>query len=343
MREAFGERFDVVGGYLNTASIGVPPAAAADAMERAVRDWRTGSATAQGYDDPTDRARAAWARLVGVPADRVAIGSAVSPLVGLVAAAVPDGTRVLVAEGEFTSVSYPFAVQGRGVSLTEAPLDELGARAAEFDLVAVSVVQSLDGRLVDLEALRRARADGTRVLLDVTQAGWLPLRLDWADVVVGAGYKWLMSPRGAAWMAVDPALGLIPHAAGWYAAADRWGSTSGLPPRLAPDARALDTSPAWLSQVGAAVALEWIAGLDLEAVAKHCSGLADAFRAGLGLDPAGSAITHVPVPGAAERLAAAGITATNRGGGTRLSFHLYNDASDVERAVRALGGEALSG
>jgi selenocysteine lyase/cysteine desulfurase len=338
VREAFGERFDVPAGYLNTASVGVPPAPVADAMERAVREWRTGSATAPSYDDPTDRARAAWARLVGVPADRVAIGAAVSPLVGLVAAAVPDGTRVGVCEGEFTSVSYPFAVQGRGVTVTEVPLDELGARAAEFDVVATSVVQSLDGRLADLDALERARGRGTRVVLDVTQSGWLPTRLDWADVVVGAGYKWLMSPRGTAWMAVHPSLELTPHAAGWYAAADRWGSTSGLPPRLAPDARALDTSPAWMCQAGAAVALEWVAGLDLELVAKHCTGLADAFRAGLGLEPAGSAITHVRVPGAAERLAAAGITATDRGGGARLSFHLYNDMSDVERALAALSG-----
>jgi hypothetical protein len=43
------------------------------------------------------------------------VGGSVSALVGLVAAAVPDGARVLVAEGEFTSVSFPFAAHaGRG-------------------------------------------------------------------------------------------------------------------------------------------------------------------------------------------------------------------------------------
>ena len=47
------------------------------------------------------------------------------------------------------------------------------------DLVAVSVVQSADGAIVDLDGLR---GDRQAVLLDVTQAaGWLPLRLDWAD------------------------------------------------------------------------------------------------------------------------------------------------------------------
>jgi len=45
------------------------------------------------------------------------------------------------------------------------------------------------------------------------------------------------------------------------------------------------------------------------------------------------------LPGAAERLAAAGITATSRAGRTRLSFHLYNTAEDLEMAVAALRGK----
>jgi hypothetical protein len=58
----------------------------------------------------------------------------VSPLVGLVAAAVPAGGRVLVATGEFTSLTWPFAAQaGRGVVVTEAPLTELADRAADHD------------------------------------------------------------------------------------------------------------------------------------------------------------------------------------------------------------------
>ena len=51
----------------------------------------------------------------------------------------------------------------------------------------MSVVQSADGEIADLEALR---ASGKPVLLDVSQAaGWMPLSLAWADFVVGVGYK----------------------------------------------------------------------------------------------------------------------------------------------------------
>lgn len=333
MRTAFGSPFDVPAGYLSTASVGVPPRATADAVDAALRRWRTGAGRATDFDDVVARARAAFGRLVGVGADRVAVGGAVSPLVGLVAAATPDGARVAVAEGEFSSVTYPFAVQGRGITVTEVPLDRLAQ--ADADVLAVSVVQSLDGRLADLDALR-ARTDAT-VLLDVTQAaGWQPLDLGWADAVVGACYKWLFAPRGAAWMAVHPRLRLVPHAANWYAAEDPWGSTTGLPPRLATQARGLDTSPAWYCHVGAAESLEWLAGLDLAEVRAHCVGLADRFRAGVGLDPAGSAIVHVADPDAAERLQAAGLQVTARGGGARLSFALYSTDDDVDRALAAL-------
>ena len=144
-------------------------------------------------------------------------------------------------------------------------------------MVAVSVVASADGALVDLAALRAASAE-TLVVLDATQAlGWLPADLAWADAVVAHGYKWLLSPRGAAWMAVSDRLlpRLIPSGAGWYAGEQRWDAVYGLPVRLATDARRLDLSPAWFAHVGAAVALPWLASLDRAAVLDHDVGLAN--------------------------------------------------------------------
>ena len=338
MRTAFGCEFDVPDGYLNTASVGVPPAPVADAVAEAVHGWRTGRGRPPDFDEPTAAARRGFADLVGVPTERVAIGASVSSLVGLIAASVPDGARVLVAAGEFTSVSWPFAAQAaRGVRIEQAELEELGERVAECDVVAVSVVQSADGRRVDLDALRAAQRTGTRVVLDATQSlGWLAADLSFADAVVAAGYKWLLSPRGAAWLALRPDWPVVPHHAGWYAGADVWDSVYGLPLRLAPDARALDTSPAWYSQAGAAVALPWLAGLDRASVHAHCVGLADTFCAAVGLPPAGSAIVAVRRQDAMTRLTAAGLVASARAGAARLAFHLYNTEDDVERAVVAL-------
>jgi selenocysteine lyase/cysteine desulfurase len=334
VRVAYGQGFDVPVGYLNTASMGVPPDFAADALVRGIDRWRGGQARPPDYDQDVAAARRAWASLVGVPAERVAAGATVSQLVGLVAASLPASTRVLTVAGEFTSVTFPFAAQGMRV--TEVPAADLLSHVEEHDLVVVSVVQSADGAVLDLEGLRAAKGT-TAVLLDSTQAaGWLPLRLDWADWVVGCGYKWLLAPRGSAWLAATPEAleRTVPQAANWYAADDPWQGIYGLPLRLAPDARRLDLSPVWFAQLGAAATLPWLAGLDLAAVRDHCVGLADAVLAARGLPPRGSAIVALDLTAEqAGRLTAAGVVGSIRAGRTRLSFHLYNTDEDVDRVV----------
>lgn len=342
MREAFGASFDVPDGYLNTPGRGIPPRFEAEALRRDLEDWATGRARTERYDEAVRQGRSAYARLVGVPPASVAIGASVSALLGLVAASVPDGARVLTVRHEFTSVTFPFAAQrARGVTVTEAAPDELAGRAAGFDVVAVSVVQSADGAVTDLAALRRAVAGtGTVVVLDATQAlGWMDLDLSWAQVTVGDGYKWLLAPRGAAWMSVgdDLAGSLTPLAANWYAAEDHAGSVYGLPLRLAPDARRLDTSPAWASHLGAGLTLPWLASLDRPAVQAHAVGLAAALRRRLGMAEVPSPIVAIRRPDAAERLAAAGVVASARAGAVRVGFHLYNDERDLDLVLGALG------
>ena len=334
MRSAFGGEFDVPHGYLNTASIGIPPKAVADAVGEAVRRWASGADLPPSFDAAVATGREAFGRLVGVPTERVAIGTSVSQLVAIVAASLPEGSRVLTVRGEFTSLTFPFAARGHVV--TEVGPDELVDAANGHDLVAVSVVQSADGRVADLDGLR---ATGVPVLLDATQAlGWLPLDVGWAHWVVAAGYKWLLSPRGTAWLAGRPeALATaVPVTANWYAGEDPWTTVYGLPLRLASSARALDTSPVWLAHVGAAIALPWLASLDLAAVRDHDIGVANELLAGLDLPPSNSAIVSVDRPEAQERLVAAGVKASVRAGKVRLACHLYTTREDVDLVLKAL-------
>jgi selenocysteine lyase/cysteine desulfurase len=130
----------------------------------------------------------------------------------------------------------------------------------------------------------------------------------------------------------------VAHQAGWSAGADQWQTVYGLPLRLAEGPRGLGISPAWLSHVGAAAALPWLAGLDRAAVHAHGVGLADAFRGELGMGPGGSAIVSVPGEGVVERLTSAGVVASARAGAARVAFALYNTEADVESALRALAG-----
>jgi selenocysteine lyase/cysteine desulfurase len=346
-REAFGMTFECPPGYLDTPSIGVPPQSAADALAAAVREWRVGGARGTDFDPAVEVTRSAFAALCGVDPASVTIGGSVSALVGLVAGAAPDGARVLTASGEFTSVTFPFAVQAsRGIVIDEVSVAQIPEHAADYDIVAVSAVQSRDGTLLDLARLREAvRGSQTRVVMDVTQAaGWLPLRLDWVDAVVCCGYKWLLSPRGAAWMAVrqDYAETMVARSAGWYGGESPWDTIYGLPLRQAPDGRRFDTSPAWFCYLGAAAVLPELAALDPAELYAHCAGLADAFRAEFGLPATGSAIVSVDAPDGAERAARAGLRASTRAGRVRLGFFLYNDANDLDRAVWAFSRKAVS-
>ena len=334
--------FDNDPGYLNTASLGVPPRTTVDGVRGVLDDWARGRLSPPDFDVYVQRARAAWAALTGVDVATVAVAAAVSELVGLVAAALPEGARVVAAQGEFTSVTFPFLAHAdRGVHVDELPLEDLPGFTGQADLVAVSAVQSADGRIVDLPGVvAAAKAAGARVLLDTTQSsGWLPLDVSDVDYVVCGGYKWLLCPRGTAYLAVRPELmdGLRPLSAGWYAGDDPWTSIYGSPLRLAGDARRFDVSPAWFSWVGAATSLELLAGLDTEQVRAHAVGLANAFLERLGQPPQDSAIVTVDATGA-ERLAAAGVRTAARAGRVRASFHLYNDLADVDLAARALTG-----
>jgi selenocysteine lyase/cysteine desulfurase len=330
--------------YLNTATYGLPPRTAFDAMAAAADEWRHGRTGFDGWDRSVAAARASFARLAGVEAGDVAIGAAVSGFAGLVAAALPAGARVLCAEEDFTSVLFPFLAQeARGVTVDLVPFERIyEALDARHELVAVSVVQSADGRVADLDALAAAAAHhGTRTFVDTTQAiGWLPVDCAPFDYTACAGYKWLLSPRGIAFFTIRPERRdeLVPHAAGWYAGDDVPASYYRAPLRLAHDARRFDLSPAWLNWVGAAPALTLLEEVGIEAIRAHDVAMAARLRERLGLEPYESAIVSFPgaAPDAAERLREAGVMAAGRGGSLRLSCHLYTSERDVERALDVL-------
>ena len=340
-RSAFGAQFVGAAGFLNSATYGLPPTFLIDALNRSLGEWQAGTMDVPSFDESVLRGRTAYAALVGVTVDSVAMGGSVSALLGLVASAVPDGASVATLAGEFTSTTFPFAAQAhRGVTVTELPADELIATAADYDVVAVSLVQSANGQLLDVAGLRAALVGAdTITVLDVTQAvGWKVLELSWVDVTVAAVYKWLMAPRGTAWMSLSARVSrsMTAHAANWYAGELPWSTIYGLPLRLATDARRFDTSPAWFGVLGAGLTLPWLASLDRGVVETHCLGLAARLRAEFGLPPADSAIVSLPLVDAADRLRSAGIMASMRAGAVRVGFHLYNTDDDLERLLDAL-------
>ena len=327
--------------YLNTASYGLPPTPAWDALQAVLADWRGGRTSWEGWGDATESARASFARMVGVPTDWIAIGANTSSMVGLVAAGLPDGARVVSAEAEFTSLLWPFLAQQRGIEVVCASVAGLADSVDErTDVVALSVVQSSTGEVAALEAvIEAAAAHDARVVVDATQAcGWLPVDASRIDVLACSAYKWLCSPRGTAFMSVRPELHeqLTPIAAGWYAGEDPHSSYYGPPLRLASDARRFDVSPAWFPWIATAPTLELLLETGIDSIHEHNLRLANRFRAGLGLPPGDSAIVSAELPEAEERLRGSRVMAAARAGLLRTSWHIYNTDEDVEELLALL-------
>lgn len=329
-------------GWLNTASYGLPPRVAWDSLQQALDQWRSGRGVWEEWQQSQEAARTSYARLVGVDAGDVLSGSTVSAAIGLIAAAIPDGSTVLVTDVEFASNVFPWAAHAhRGVKVIGAPVDDLISRIDDtVDVVAVGLVQSATGQVSDLRAISEAARDAGAVLvIDATQAvGWLPVDARLTDACVGDTYKWLMTPRGATFGYLSPQLQELvrPLQTGWSAAVDD--QYYGLDARLPLDARRYDQAPTWFTHVAAAPTLQLVEDIGVEAIHQHDLGLANAFRAGLGMPPGDSAIVSADIPGAEERFAAADVRASVRGGRLRVSFHVYSTHADVDLALNALDG-----
>jgi selenocysteine lyase/cysteine desulfurase len=329
-------------GYLDSATYGLPPRSTLAAMEEALAGWRSGRRW-RDWEEDGEACRALFAGIVGARAEDIALVTAASVGVGLVAASLPaePGTNVVLYERDFTSVMLPWqGLAARGVELRLAPLERLTEAVDERTVaVSVSLVQSAEGRVVDLGALR---ATGARILLDATQAaGIYPVDLAGIDYLVAHGYKSLLCPRGLGFLYVSPKrrAEIGTWTAGWKSRTDPYEDYYGLP-ELTSDARSLDVSLPWFSAAGGRRSLELFATLGVERIAAHSLRLARALTGELGLADAVSPIVCVQVDepeGVAERLRGAGVACSVRGGFVRLSFHLYNDETDVELAAGALG------
>ncbi|NEB55597.1 aminotransferase class V-fold PLP-dependent enzyme [Streptomyces griseus] len=332
--------------YLNTSSWGLLPRRTIAAVKALADENAAGRRVGAGSFDAVEAARRGFARIAGVSPDRVATGSSVTVHVGLIAASLPPGAEVLCPEGEFSSVVSPFALRG-DLRVRYAPLDGLaGAVRPSTDLVAFSAVQSADGRVADLAAVRAAAAaHGARTLLDGTQAaGWFPLEAGAYDYTVTGGFKFLLCPRGTSFLTVTEEAQdtLPPLFAGWVSVGAPWTSNYGPLERLAPTARGFDEPPAFLSYHGAEHSLELLGDVGADALYAHATGLAARLRAGLaGLGhrsvPGESAIVSVPgLQGRHGELVEAGVAVSAPAGNLRISCHLYNTEADVDRVLDVL-------
>jgi selenocysteine lyase/cysteine desulfurase len=353
----FRELFPALRSMVWLDTPGAPPGAqpVVQALHDAIAAWSAGQFDRHAWDAATDQARGLFARLIGVDPVGVSTHGSLAEAAATVAGSLPPG-RIVVAAEEFRSNLFPWLARHPVVTVpsrhgTTRVEDLIAALNQETMLLAVSEVTSRQGQRLDLPALRAATDRvGARLFVNLTQSLGA-LRFDPGavrpDYLAVHGYKWLLCPRGAAWLATRPdRIGeLQPLAPNWRSTGPPYGWFGGAL-RLADDAGRCDASPAWLSWIGACAALRLLGRLDAGRVERHCLDLAARFTRGaraIGLrratDGPASHIVVLRTDHAdliANRLRQRRVRATALGDRVRFGFHYYNNDHDATAALRAL-------
>lgn len=337
--------------YLDAATYGLPPNATIAALEAALKGWQSGRAHwIDDWEVAGEAARSSFAELIGADPDTVALVPTVSVASGQIAASLPEGTHVLIADAEFTSVSFPFLAgeQAGKLKVSVTGFDNLAASIVPgVDLVAFSLTRSQSGQTADLAGIiAAARKSGTKLYVDATHSiPFVSVREHLADIDFLAchGYKHLLSPRGAGFFVVrqDRIDELIPYLSNWYAGEPRYQAHYGHGKELSlqSTARRFDVSLAWHTWVGAAQSLALLVKWQNEGIFEGTWANVRRLATALELpEPQSSVITFkVDNADAVEKaLVTAGIKCAARGGNIRISPHVYNTTEEIDRAVAVL-------
>ncbi len=348
--------------YLNTAGGGPLSDAAYEAAQsyyRAVYDQ--GDLGWPDWRQRVESIRGQVARFLGASPEDVAFLGNASAALNVAAELAPPG-EVLTGAREFPSVTMPWIVRDRRVRFVEdagdgalTPEAVEAAISKETRVLALSHVQYASGARLDLEALSAlCRQRGVMFVCDATQSfGAFPLDVHKIKpaVLVFSGYKWACAGYGVAGLYISPELRAwkAPPLAGWRSAESPY-DLECQAPAFSGDARALELGhppvPGVFTLGGA---LEVTTEVGIDRIAERIHTLVDQLHAGL--DQRGlaidsprardrrSGITMVPV-GDPERireyLEQKRIFVSIRGGKLRVSLHLFNHETDVERLLKAL-------
>lgn len=343
------------GAYFDTPSCGLPPAGAVEALIATAQQWGSGEHFTT-WEQEADGCRTEFALQRGIDASRIGlIPSVTSAVAGAAGALARRPGWVVAHRQEFRSLLLPFLaafgedrirwVSGDYTADSFIPV-------MDDDVVAViaSSVASHNGARLDICQLAdEADTSGIALIVDSTQSeGIVGLGVPYARcrLVVTAGYKGLLGPRGTGYAVALGAAQLHYPAASPYGMEDnaRQGSY-GPPLQPYPGGRGLEQSPAWQCWGAARSSLSLLSAAG-EQIEPHVLSLAGTLREELqniGAVPQrtdlASPVVSVPITALGEiqqALDKAGIRAAVRADRLRLGTHGYTSAEDIDRLMDVL-------
>jgi selenocysteine lyase/cysteine desulfurase len=355
--------------YLNSGSYGALALSVQAAFAAYLEERLTLGANWEGWVGKNEAVRTRTAQLLHCSPQEIAVTASVSAGLNALASALDfSGPRnkVIVSDFEFpTNAQIWHAQASRGARVVHVPpaangeiSPEMFARSidAETLLVAITHVCYRNGARLDIPGIvRLARACGARVLLDCYQSvGSLDIDVRALDVDFAAGgmLKYLIGTAGIGFLYVKDSLtrSLVPTHTGWFAQADI-GAMDIYANDPAPNARRFEAgTPAVPNCYAAEAGLKMIAEVGLPAIERRIRELTrycmerleaigwpsitpreDARRGAV------VAVRSRDCVQLAAELMKRGIVTSHRDHNVRASFHFYNDDTDIDSLITALG------
>jgi len=308
-----------------------------------------------------EETRGRLARFIGASPAEVAFTLNTSHGMSLVAGALKGRGAVLTMQDEFPSSTLAWLNAGYKVKFLKPengkyPVSLIEkALTKDVRILVTSYVQYRTGFRQDLEALGRlCRRKGVIFVVNATQAlGAMPVNVKKAkiDFMVFSCFKWTMAGYGAAGLYASKEY--LPDIkfpeAGWRSVASPE-NMDNKAAAMKKEASAVEAGCLHFPSIFAlGAALKLLSGLGTTNIQRRIFELNDYLVEELGrmgaatatpLDRAcRSGITIIKCRRAAlavEKLAKAGIMASARGEGVRISLHFYNDRRDIDALIKGL-------
>ncbi len=345
-----------------------------DAFEQFMQDKARGERARELIHEKMLETRAQCGDLFGVDSSEISFISSTSEGINIVAYGLDWklGDNVVIADVEFGSGVYPWTLlKQKGVEIKVVRHKDWQVSISDIEeqidsrtrLVLMSHVSMFTGQRIQLQALANAVHDrGALLILDATHsAGVVPVDASCADVVITSCYKWLLGTHGTAifYWNRETLPELNAPFLGWASAASAGGWKE--PLELTQHQDGMKFMPANPNYLGIYIlnnALENLLPLGHEAVEQHALSLTGRLREGITKLDLGrlkmSIMTAEPADDRAgnicimsDRVDELSAEMRKRGvlvWGTygsdsrlRISAHVYNDESDIDACLEALG------
>jgi selenocysteine lyase/cysteine desulfurase len=342
--------------YANTAAIGL--------MSEELMEWRQehdldfligGSEMKMESFQMISGVRDTLGRFLGCRRDRIALVPNFSLGLNILLEGLPKESRILLLQTDYPSVNWPF--ESRGFPVEYALLDhrveeqiDNKLKEGKFDVLAFSLVQWENGLRIDPDFIKFLREQYPDLLMiaDGTQyCGAFDFDFDTSglDILGGSGYKWMLAGTGNGYMLFSERASdrLSPKTTGFNSVNGKLEDKGAI--RLAKHLEPGHLDSLCFGSLG--FSIEKLMDWGMDTIEKHNALLIQkAIEELVSLGLVDNSIRSRKVHGniinmwGGDRLfnylAEKDVCCSQRGGGIRLSFHLYNTEEEVDRLIQLL-------